>query len=52
MPDFHSRVGGNPEAHNYLKTLDSRFHGNDKIVYISTFYESINLDTFKDLFFL
>jgi hypothetical protein len=40
----HSRVGGNPEAYNYLKTLDSRFHWNDKIVHISTFYEFIILN--------
>jgi len=25
-----------------LKRLDSRFHGNDKIVHISTFYETVN----------
>jgi len=27
-----------------LKRLDSRFHGNDKIVHISTFYETVKFD--------
>ncbi len=29
----------------HLKRLDSRFHGNDKIVHISTFYETFKLET-------
>jgi len=45
----HFRVGGNPEAYNYLKTLDSRFHGNDTPdssgVHISTFYKAVNRKT-------
>ncbi len=51
----HSRVGGNPEAYNYLETLDSRsligvedkLHGNDNPdepgVHFSTFYEVIKI---------
>jgi len=34
----------------HLKRLDSRFHGNDKIVYILTFYEIISLHC--DIFIL
>jgi hypothetical protein len=29
--------------HKYLKTLDSRFRGNDAKGQIKTFYESINI---------
>jgi hypothetical protein len=32
-----------------LKKLDSRFHGNDKIVHISTFYEYIFFGSIKIL---
>jgi len=28
-----------------LKKLDSRFHGNDKIVHISTFHETIKYNS-------
>jgi len=44
----HSRENGNPEAYNHLKTLDSRFHGNDKIVHILTFYEFVNNREWKE----
>jgi hypothetical protein len=33
-----------------LKKLDSRFHGNDNVVYISTFYRCINVKEGKFLF--
>jgi hypothetical protein len=37
----HSCAGGNPAMLNMLKTLDSRFHGNDEIGCSTTFKEII-----------
>jgi hypothetical protein len=37
----HSRAGGNPESIKILKRPDSRFHGNDGIARLQTFYEII-----------
>ena len=39
----HSRAGGNPESANQLKSLDSRFHGNDEKRPFQTFYEIIKI---------
>ncbi len=32
---------------NYLKRLDSRFHGNDKKMLFQTFYENIKFSLFR-----
>ena len=45
----HVLVGGNPGNGEPLKRLNSRFHGNDKMMNILTFYESVKGSEFFNL---